>query len=262
MQVVRDIGMAFGLMTLVVVPESVAARPSSRTTAWFPWVGIVLGAITVSLLLLAGAASAAWSDGGLLERAAGPIAVMVVAVQAILTRFLHWDGLADVGDAWWGGMSPARRLEIMADSRVGAFGVVAVVLFAAAQIASISTLLAHAGFAFAIFAAPVFARMAATFGAWLGKPARPGGLGAAVTGSPRLADIVVATVALAVAAASMGYQYSTAGWAWSGAAFLVAAAVPHLSALRFGGVTGDVLGASVVVTETVLLLAAALVVSW
>lgn len=262
MQVLRDIGTAFGLMTLAPLPASAASRPSPRVTAWFPWVGLVLGAITFGLLVSADAASVAWGDGGFLERAAAPVAVLLVALQAVLTRFLHWDGLADVGDAWWGGMSHERRLEIMADSRVGAFGVVAVVLFAAAQIASITTLLAHTGFGVAVFAAPVFARMAATFGAWLGKPARPGGLGAAVTGTPRLVDIVVATSALAVAAASMGYAHGVAGWAGSVAAFFVAAAVPHLSAMRFGGVTGDVLGASVVVTETALLLAAALVVSW
>jgi len=249
-------------MTIAPLPVSAASRPSPRVAAWFPWVGIVLGAISLGLLVSADAASVAWGDGGLLQRAAAPVAVVLVAVQAVLTRFLHWDGLADVGDAWFGGMSQERRLEIMADSRVGAFGVVAVVLFAAAQVTSLATLLTHAGFGVAVFAAPVFARMAATFGAWLGKPARPGGLGAAVTGTPRLVDIVVAAAALGVAAASMGCEYGVRGWAASVAAFFVAAAVPHLSAMRFGGVTGDVLGASVLVTETALLLAAALVVSW
>lgn len=262
MRFLRDIGTAFGLMTLVVVPESASERPSSRTAAWFPWVGVLLGGISLAVLVSANAASVAFSDGGLLARAAGPIAVLVVGVQAVLTRLLHWDGLADVGDAWWGGMSHARRLEIMADSSVGAFGVTAVVLFAAAQITSIATLLAHTGLGIAIFAAPVFARMAATFGAWLGSPARPGGLGAAVTGTPRPADIAVATAALAIAAVSMRYEHGLTGWAWSAGAFLVAAAVPHVTAMRFGGVTGDVLGASVVVTETALLMAAALVVSW
>jgi len=225
-------------------------------------VGLVLGGVVLALLSLANTASVVTSDGRFLARASFVLAVSVVAVLALLSRFLHWDGLADVGDAWWGGATRERRLEIMGDSSVGAFGLTTVLLVALLQVASITALLAHVGFAIALFAAPVFARMAATFGAWLGTPARPGGLGATVTGRPRLADILIATAVLGIAAASMGYEHGTAGLVWSGLAFVVSAVVPHLCALRFGGVTGDVLGASVLITETVVLLAAALVVVW
>jgi len=258
----RDIKTAFALMTVLPVSLSAEEPPTPRAAAWFPFVGIVLGGVVLALLSVLNSASFVTSDGGLLVRAAFPLAVLSVGLLALLTRFLHWDGLADVGDAWWGGATRERRLEIMSDSSIGAFGATSVVLVALLQVASVTVLLEHVGFGIAIFAAPVFARMAATFGAWLGTPARPGGLGASVIGPPRVLDMLVAGAALGIAAASMGYEHGTAGIIWSGFAFATCAIVPHLCALRFGGVTGDVLGASVVLTETILFLTAALVVIW
>jgi len=258
----RDIRTAFALMTVLPVPLTAEERPTPRAAAWFPLVGLVLGGVVLALLSALNSLSVVTSDGGLLARAAFPLAVLTVGLLAVLTRFLHWDGLADVGDAWWGGATHARRLEIMSDSSVGAFGATTVVLVALLQVASVTVLLEHVGFGIAIFAAPVFARMAATFGAWLGKPARPGGLGATVIAPPRLVDMLIAAAALGVAAAAMGYEHGTPGLVWSGFAFAAAAVVPHLCALRFGGVTGDVLGASVALTETILFLSAALVVIW
>ncbi|MDO9108350.1 MAG: adenosylcobinamide-GDP ribazoletransferase [Coriobacteriia bacterium] len=259
---VRDMVDAFALMTVVPVPDFGAHKPTSRLSAWFPWVGLFIGSVVLGLFVILNAASVALGDGEFLTRAAWPLATLVVAISAVLTRFLHWDGLADLGDAWWGGATKARRLQIMADSHVGAFGVATVVLVAVTQVACVSTLLTHGGFGIALFAAPVFARMAATFGSWLGTPARPGGLGASVMGSPGVTEIAIATLGLGIAAAFMGYEHGVAGWVWSGCAFVVAAAVPHICAQRVGGVTGDVLGASVLVSETIVLFAAAMVVSW
>lgn len=258
----RDMADAFAIMTIMPVAGPGAHKPSSRASAWFPWVGLFIGSVVLSLLVVLNSASVAVGDGELLSRASWPLATLIVGISAVLTRFLHWDGLADLGDAWWGGASKERRLAIMADSHVGAFGVTTVVLVAVMQVACVSTLLTHVGFGIVLFAAPVFARMAATFGAWLGTPARPGGLGASVMGSPGVIQIVIATCALGIAAASMGYEHGVAGWVWSGFAFVVAAVVPHVCAQRVGGVTGDVLGASVLVTETIVLFAAAMVVSW
>ncbi len=262
MGVSRDIRDAFGLMTLLPVAAGADRAPSPRVAAWFPWVGLFLGGAALGLLVATNAASVAWSDGGFHRRASGVLAVVVIAGWAAATRFLHWDGLADVADAWWGGHDPARRLEIMADSSIGAFGATAVTLVAVAQVASVSALIGRVGFGIALFAAPVFGRMAATFGAWLGAPARPGGLGSTIAGRPTFPGILVASLALAVAAASMGLEHGPAGWVWAGFGFAAAAAIPHLISLRFGGITGDVLGASVLSTETVLLVAAALVVTW
>lgn len=251
---------AFGLLSVFPLPAS-DEPPTPRCSAWFPWVGVALGAIALAVVSAVNAASAAWGDGGFLYRAGWPMAVMIALGWAVATRLLHWDGLADVADAWWGGSTSARRLEIMADSSVGAFGAATVAFVALAQVSALSLLL-EPGYGFAVFAVPVFGRASATFGAWLGKPARPGGLGSRVAGPPTFAGIVIASAALGVAGASMIFQQGVAGGVWSLFAFVVAAAVPHLISRKFGGITGDVLGASVLVTETVCLMAAALVVSW
>ena len=60
----------------------------------------------------------------------------------------------------------------------------------------------------------------------------------------------------------MLYGHGMTGMVWAVFAFVLAAVVPHLLSGKFGGITGDVLGASVIVTETACLMAAALVVTW
>ncbi|WP_264811937.1 adenosylcobinamide-GDP ribazoletransferase, partial [Gluconacetobacter johannae] len=57
-----------------------------------------------------------------------PAAGWAVAVQILLTGGLHEDGLADMADGFGGGRDRARKLEIMRDSRIGAYGVLALVL--------------------------------------------------------------------------------------------------------------------------------------
>lgn len=257
----RDMRGAVALLTVFPAGRH-DAGPTPGVAAWFPWVGLMLGGVSLTLVAVVNVASVAWGDGGMLVRAAWPFAALVVFVGAALTRMLHWDGLADVADAWWGGANAARRLEIMADSSIGAFGATTVALTAIAQVSAVAVLIQEPGFGIALFAAPVFGRAAAMFGAWLGRSARPGGLGSLVVGSPRVGAIAIASLALALAAASMIVEHGRPGGAWSAGCFLVALVVPHLIAGRFGGVTGDVLGASVLVTETVCLTAAAMVVAW
>ena len=206
--------------------------------------------------------SVAWGDGDWLARSAPVLAATTVAAWALLTRLLHWDGLADVADAYWGGATKERRLEIMADSSTGAFGASAIALVALTQVAAISILLANIGMGVAIVAVPVFGRLAASFGSWLGKPARPGGLGAQVMGRPRLSGLLIAALALTTVAVPMVRQHDLNGAIWLLVAFFTAAAVPHLLAKRFGGVTGDVLGASVLLTETLTLALAAMMVTF
>lgn len=260
MTFLRDIAAAVSLLTIVRVGTA-AERPWPRAVAWFPWVGLVLGGAAWGLLAGLDAASFAWSDGLWLPRASLPIAVLVVAFWAVLTRLLHWDGLADVADAWWGGNDRERRLEIMADSATGAFGATAIVLAMLAQVAAISVLAPLPTSWPLIASAPVLGRTTLMFAAWLGKPARPGGLGSSVMGRPGALSLLVGATGAGTAVALGAFSAGTVGIAGMLLALLVAGAVPHLIAQRMGGVTGDVMGASVLVTETIVLMAAALAVT-
>ena len=183
---------------------------------------------------------------------------MVVTLWAILTRMLHFDGLADVADGFWGAHDPARRLEIMADSHTGAFGATAIALTAIVEVAAIGAVIAVPHEA-PLLLVPALARFSATAGCWLGTPARPGGLGRSVMARPTLLGAMPAVAVLAAVAAAMWLGYGVTGAIVFCFGILAALAIPHLLAGRFGGVTGDVLGASVLLTETLLFVAFAMV---
>lgn len=241
---VRDLLLA--VSTITSIPVRVTWPDGERTDApgYYPLVGLVLGGIAFGVVQLVDALN--WTD-----RAPLVVGVGVVAFFALATRMLHWDGLADVFDAMWTS-DRERALEIMHDSATGAFGVTAIALGVVAQTAALAQLVTG-GRSWVLLVVPVFGRLAATFGAWFGRPARAGGLGVSVIRRPRVGAVVPAALVVALCVALGVVAGGAAGvWLFVGG-MVLALAVPHLFALRFGGVTGDVMGASVVVVETVLL---------
>lgn len=248
---IRDAGLALSLLTLVPTSARWPEDGRAQVAGWFPLVGGLLGAAGYGVVKLAAVT-------GILTRAPYVVAALVVTLWAVLTRLLHWDGLADVADGYWGSYDRARRLEIMSDSHTGAFGTTAVALTAVLEVAAIgSFIIFHQS---PVLVVPVFARLAATAAAWLGKPARPGGLGRSVMGRPAAIGLVACGVALAFAALMLWKGLGLRGAGLGGLGVLLALGVPHVLSLRFGGVTGDVMGASVLITETLLFAAFALVV--
>lgn len=213
---------------------------------WFGAVGGLLGFVWYAL---ASALAGVHLDekAPLLAAAMGPIAI------AYLTRMLHWDGLADVADAWWGGYDPERRRAIMSDSAVGSFGTTAVCFVAVLQVGA-SQAIFSAGALAAFVIAPVIGRLSATAAAVLGTAAKDSGLGRSVMAAPGAALLaVVGVTEIAV------YLLSYHVWGWTGVGAtagceLVALAVPHVLSSRVGGVTGDVMGASVLLVETAVLI--------
>ena len=236
--------LAFSFLTTLPVPKrwQTAPRPGDlgRAALWFPLVGLVLGA------LLAGGGWLIWRVfPGLLG------ATLVVALWAALTGGLHLDGLADCGDGLLAATSPERRLEIMRDPRLGTFGGLSLILFVLLKV------LAVAGLATAGPTSAVPLLIAPVAGRWLlllmaRQPnARPGGLGAdfALGLQPRTLWVAGAVTLLVAALGG-----------WRGLAGLVVAhgvawLVWRAARARLGGVTGDVLGLTVELSELVVLLA-------
>ncbi len=134
----------------------------------------------------------------------------MVAIWALLTRMLHFDGLADVADGFWGSHDRGRRLEIMADSHTGAFGATAIALTAIVEVAAIGSIIA-VPHELALLLVPAFARFSATAGCWLGSPARDGGLGRSVMARPTLMGAVPAVVVLLAAVAALWFGYGAGG---------------------------------------------------
>jgi adenosylcobinamide-GDP ribazoletransferase len=251
----RDAALAFTLLT--VIPLRVRWPDGERpdVAGYFPVVGVLLGAFGYTLLYAPVTLAVPFAGQALPHSLL--IAALLITAWALLTRMLHWDGLADVADAYWGAHDHRRRLEIMGDSHVGAFGVTSLVLVALVQVAAVSVLITE-GALLAIAVIPVLGRYAAVFGSWLGAPAKETGLGAAVAGRPRPASAIAAAGVLATTAA-LAWGAGTAALPAVVACVVIALGVPHVLASRFGGITGDVLGASVLLTETASLVVFALV---
>ncbi|MEV6974755.1 adenosylcobinamide-GDP ribazoletransferase [Kitasatospora sp. NPDC093806] len=249
-------GLRFGFGTLSVLRVRVERwdrAAGGRAMVAAPVVGVVLGALAAGV-----GALVAWRAGGLLG------AVAAVSVLAALTRGLHLDGLADVADGLGSGKPAEDALRIMKQSDIGPFGVLTLVLVLLAQVAALAGQFAVSPLrgALAVLAAAVAARCALSWGCLRSVPAaRPGGLGAMVasTVSPAAAVMSTGGAALLTAAAGLPDGHS--------ALVLPAAVVVGVGAAwlllrrcvrRFGGITGDVLGAMAETAATGALLLLAL----
>jgi adenosylcobinamide-GDP ribazoletransferase len=189
-----------------------------------------------------------------------------VIADAALTGMLHLDGLADAADGLLPPLSRARRLEVMADPRLGAFGAAGLAIVLLARFGAFASMLpsplAVAGLwsgsrtAMAVTARVVpYARPGGLASAFLPAPTvGPGpGTAARLTG-PAVLGLAGGLLSLALAFAGRG----ALGVAAVGAEAVAAAAVVLLAWRRLGGFTGDVLGAAAVAGETVGLLTLAL----
>jgi adenosylcobinamide-GDP ribazoletransferase len=230
------IATAFLTRLAIRVPED-TARGALAGAAWaFPVIGLGVG-------LAGGVAFAVASWFGLTYWLA---AVIAVAVQLALTGALHEDAVADVADGFGGGQGREAKLSIMRDSRIGSFGVAALVLVFAARLGAIAAL----GGSWAVIAA-LMVSGAASRGAMAGlmralPPARDDGLGHDA-GRPQQNGVLVAA-AIAGIAAGVLLGVGAAVAALVGAV-LGAAAIGLLAKRQIGGQTGDVLGAGQQIAE-------------
>ncbi|RKE18738.1 adenosylcobinamide-GDP ribazoletransferase [Streptomyces sp. TLI_171] len=246
----RTDGLRFAFGTLTVLRVRVHRWDRSAGGAAMllaPVVGVVVGALAGGV-----GALVAWRGGALLG------AVAAVAVGAALTRGLHLDGVADVADGLGSGKPAEDALRIMKQSDIGPFGVLTLVLLMLAQIAALAGqfALSPGRGALAAGVAAVAGRTALAWGCLRSVPAaRPGGLGAMVAATVPPGAAVAVTAVVAVAAAAVRWQYGVA--VLIGVA--VAAGLLRRCVRRFGGVTGDVLGALVETSATAALAAVALV---
>lgn len=231
---------ALALLTVV----GGAAAPSARARDWFPLTGAVVG-------LAVGAAW--WAAAEVWPPAVA--AAVAVAVDLVLTGALHADGLFDSADGLLAHLDgPERRLEVMADPAVGAFGVtvgVGVLLLRWSAFASQAPSV--------LLVAGLWCASRTVMGWTLAtaRPARPAGLSAAFSAPGGLPPAAVAAAGLGLALVLAGGGRGLAGVVAVGAAVVVAAAVVALGRRRLGGSTGDVLGASGIVGETAGLLVGA-----
>jgi adenosylcobinamide-GDP ribazoletransferase len=215
------------------------------STAWFPLVGAFLG------LAYAGI----WQ----VTRPAGPFvaALLVVSAGLLLTGYFHEDGLADTADALGGGSTPQRILEILKDSRVGAFGSAALTMVLILRAALLAQLDARAPLALilsqCVARLPPIALMVLL----------PYATDDAVAKSKQVTRATSAQLvfaALIATAVTFGVYFVSPDGIWLGLG--IAATITVILGLRFkaraGGITGDFLGATEQLCECAILLGLAL----
>jgi adenosylcobinamide-GDP ribazoletransferase len=239
-------GWALALSWLTVLPVRAGAPEAGVAAAairWAPVIGALLGAAAAALLL-------GLSALGVPALAAG---LLTVGFLAVATRGMHLDGLADTADGLGCYGPPERALAVMRDGGAGPFAVVTLIVLLGTQATALAALAPHG--LRAVTAVAVAAAAGRAGFAWVARrgvrAARPGGLGATVAGSQQWWVAPAWWSALALA--------GLLAWGWRGAlavglgAILVVVLSRH-TARRFGGMTGDVLGAASEVATTAALI--------
>jgi adenosylcobinamide-GDP ribazoletransferase len=171
----------------------------------------------------------------------GPVIAGVgpIAALAVLTGVLHLDGLADAADGLFGGGDVARRLEVMRDSRVGSFGLVAVVLVLLGDVAALAAMSPARAIVGLVIAGAV-SRWALLLVIAALPYIRESGLGVAAGGRHRLFDVVLGS-AITVIVCVLDWRRAVVAVV---VALLIAAVVALIARRRIGGATGDVYGAA------------------
>ena len=232
----REFWIALQFLTRLPTPRVADMRPDdlARAMIFFPAVGLVLG---VCLALI----------GRILHgHDAWMVALAVVAAWIWITGSLHLDGLGDVADAFGAAHGkPDRFIAVLDDPHAGNFAVVAIALQIAAKLVLVTHLPASIAL-WALVLIPAWARWGTLVWSRVLVSLKPG-LGASVANGvdwPRIGAWALALIVLAVIGARPTLL-----------ALIVVPAVALYWQSRLGGITGDGLGASIEVTETVLLCA-------
>jgi adenosylcobinamide-GDP ribazoletransferase len=232
---VRLFFIALQFFTRLPIPRWVGFEPDwlHHAARYFPLVGIVVAAVTSTVYLLS---SWLWPQA---------VAVLLSTICGIyLTGAFHEDGFADVCDGFGGGATPERVMEIMRDSRIGAYGAIGISLLLALKCVVLTSLPSHAVIAALLIAHPL-SRLASCLLIWRLEYARAEGKMKALAQHMSNGEFLIATFIACLLPLLLGY----AGWiSWQSIVVSTIAVISitlwlaRLFARRIGGYTGDCLG--------------------
>lgn len=231
---------AFQFLTIfpTIIKRMFTSQEMGRAVGWFPLVGVLLG------FALYGVNRAA----ALLFPQTVSAALTLCAWIAV-TRFFHLDGFMDTLDGLFGGWTPERRLEIMKDSRMGAFGTIGGILVLLTQYAALSSTLHLFP---SIMLATTLGRWASPLVIYAFPYTREDGLGIEMKRNVTFREIIIATLIAGIT------SWLVLGWL--GFAFMVGAAlIAYLTAAYtmrlIPGLTGDIYGTVTTLVEMLILVA-------
>ena len=234
--IIRDIALALVLLTRLPLPT--LPKPWFQHQARAAW-AFPLAGLVVTLPACAGAALALWV--GLPPNVA---AGLLLTIQILLTGAMHEDGLADTADGFWGGFTPQRRLEIMKDSQIGTYGVLALILAIGLRWLALTAILTTVG-VWAPLALAALSRAVMPVLMRALPNARTSGLSQSV-GRPSAAVICIGLIlALPTSILILGVTALPIMAAMG----LSTLGLAQLARAKIGGQTGDILGASQLIAE-------------
>ena len=243
--------LAWNFLTIIPLPWSsqsnVNPRMLAKSFGWYPFVGFLIGTILVL------------SDRLFATVLAEPVvSLLLLTVLVILTGGLHQDGLADTIDGVAGGKSPEHRLAILRDGRIGAIGATGLVLALGLRYGGFMNLPSGSRESF-LLCMPALGRWSMVVGSWsVSYPRQEDGVAGPFIRHMSFQELLLGTLMIGV------------GLLWALGpvrGMIVMVAVLILTRLTvwgasrlFGGVTGDILGATNEFTEILFLVTAPLLV--
>jgi len=240
-----DLKASVAFLTRLPFPrtEPITGAGIARAVWAIPIAGILVGLFGALVFMLARRAGLpAW-----------PGAALTLAATLAATGCLHEDGLADTADGFGGGRTRQQKLDIMRDSRTGAYGVCALALSILLRASALASLSDPALVAPALIAAHGAGRATMPVLMFLAPPARADGLSYDMGRPPRDSVAAAAVLGIVLLAICLGPALGLAAIVLLGAAI---AAMAWLSVTQIDGQTGDVLGALEQISEIIVLLVA------
>lgn len=239
---------AFYQLTRLPLPAiNFDEKACGRATLFFPVVGLFLGALLAVL---------AWAAGFLFP--AGVKASLIVVGMVILTGGMHLDGFMDSIDGLFSGRPRERKLEIMRDSRVGAFGVIGVICLLLLKY-NLLLELPDAVLFKVLLVLPVLSRWGMTIAVIAFPYARPEGLGKSYALQSSIRELIGSTIfSVIVAILVLGLQ----GFWLVALAALATWFLGKKVVKELGGLTGDIYGFINELLEMALLFAVYLILRW
>ncbi len=234
-------GLVTAIRTLTVIPfPGKESDDFSSSLPWFPVAGLIIGAILFLAAFLWGLIPfEQWTWGG---------SSLILLISILLTRGLHMDGLADWADSL-GGFGREKRLAIMKDSSIGAFGVIALVLAVVIKLVIFERLLSNGSIIW-ILIIPAVSRgiLVEMMTTMPSARAGEGMAGPFICNASMRHRIISHVLALLISIIP-----GVAGLVFYVAAFIIAIVLKSIFIRQFNGITGDLLGASNEILEIVML---------
>lgn len=230
---------AFQFLTIspTVIKRMFTSQEMGRAVAWFPLVGIVLGLLLYFVNYFA--------------QLIFPVSVsaaITLFAWVIFTRAFHLDGFMDTCDGLFGGFTPERRMEIMKDSRMGAFGVAGGVLVLLTKYAALH---ASVNLFLALMLAATLGRFASPLVIYFFPYAREDGLGIEMKRNVGIKEVIVATLITGVVSF---FVYNWMGFLLMLASAIIAFLIALYAMRLIPGLTGDIYGAVTTTVEMLVLI--------